>query len=114
MAVIPKTSVAQAKPGELPQVQGHPRLRGETLPKKTTENRNTDLPLPPILDSTGLVHCAPPSPSELTLSVVTFYPLPYLSDPCLLPACSRSLNRTEGRTDSELHKTGGLLVFRNY
>lgn len=56
MAGIQKPSVAGAKPRELPQVQGHSRLHGETLPKKTTEKmKNTDLPLPPILDSIGLV-----------------------------------------------------------
>lgn len=120
MAVIQKHSVAEAKP----QVQGHPRLRSEILPKKTTENRITDLPLPPTLYSIGLVCCCflgsflsflgggfPPM--FRINSLVTFYPLPHLSDPCLLTACSASLSRTEGRADSELHKVGDLLVFRN-
>lgn len=61
MTGIRKPSVAGAKLREWPQVQGCSRLHGETLPKKTTEKmKNTDLPLPPILDSIGLVQSMVP------------------------------------------------------
>ena len=123
MAVIQKHSVAEAKPRELPQVQGHPRLRSEILPKKTPEKQN-NRPSPPtnfVFNRTGMLlffgfffkFLGGFPPMFRINSLVTFYPLPYLSDPCLLTACSASLNRTEGRADSELHKVGDLLVFRN-
>lgn len=57
MAVIQKHSVAEAKPRELPQVQGHPRLRSEILPKKTTEKQN-NRPSPPtnfVFNRTGML-----------------------------------------------------------
>lgn len=105
-----KPSVAGAKPREWPQVQGCSKLHGETLPKKTTEKmKNTDLPSHRFQIQQdwcsqwflGLFFCFCFQCSralQLTLQPPSTYPVPQLSDPCLLPAVDHLTQQRAGLT----------------